>query len=217
MEIKELQLFTTSIDTTAHYYQTILGLMVERISNAEISVAAGSTMLRFAAVTDNTNPVYHFAFNIPCNQIEDARKWCAERQIELIPYEQDTLVNFPNWNAHSVYFTDNNGNILEFIARHDLNNNSNKAFGPQSILNISEIGLVTADVTTLCNNINTASGLSYYEKQPPSPGFSVMGNANGLLIVVPVNRNWFPTTIASAPYPLQVVLTHTGNTHTLTM
>lgn len=216
MEITELTLHTANLEDTARYYRDILGLQVTQISNREISIAAGKTQLRYVATKEGT-PLYHFAFNIPGNQIEAAREWCTGKRIELIPYQHDTLVNFPNWNAHSIYFTDNNGNILEFIARHDLNNDSTAVFGPAAILNISEIGLVTTDVTALCNSINASSGIPYYEKQPPSPGFSVMGNANGLLIVVPVNRNWFPTTIASAHYPLQVVFTHAGNTHTLAM
>jgi catechol 2,3-dioxygenase-like lactoylglutathione lyase family enzyme len=216
MEIIELTLHTTNLEDTARYYSNVLGMQVTHIDNEEISIAAGKTQLRFAAAKEG-NPLYHFAFNIPANQIEAAREWCAGKKIELIPYLQETLVNFPDWNAHSIYFTDNNGNILEFIARHDLNNDSTAAFGPASILTVSEIGLVTNDVTQLCKTLSETSGIAYYEKQPPSPGFSVMGDTNGLLIVVPVNRNWFPTNTASAQYPLQVVYRHGGETHTLVM
>ena len=96
---------------------------------------------------------YHFAFNIPANQPEEAIIWAYNR-IELIRNPETHLItNFDNWRAQAVYFYDNNGNLVEFIGRTDLNNNSDAEFSSKSILNISEIGIVTDHPLNLANRL----------------------------------------------------------------
>ena len=70
-----------------------------------------------------------------------------------------TIAQFENWNANAVYFYDNNGNILEFIARHDLQNNQFTPFNSESILNISEIGIVSEAPLELANQLIDKHGL----------------------------------------------------------
>jgi hypothetical protein len=46
----------------------------------------------------------------------------------------------------SLLFYDNNGNVLEFIARYNLDTESDKKFDGNSIVSVSEIGLVSQKI-----------------------------------------------------------------------
>ncbi len=202
MDILKLTLSTSDLEGTKHFYNTRLGLAVINEQETSVSFRAGTTELQFVIATGK--PLYHLAFNIPQNNIDEALQWCLANQFKMLPFQNENLVDFPNWNARSVYFLDNNGNILELIARHDLNNATAESFNATQLLCVSEIGLVVDDVLQFCSELNAKYGIPYYEKQPPAPDFSVMGDATGLFIVVPQNRKWFPTAVTSAKFPLQV-------------
>ena len=56
----------------------------------------------------------------------EAFAW-ANKKVELIPITPTSnIADFKNWNAKAFYFYDNNQNIVEFIARFDLDNNSDR-------------------------------------------------------------------------------------------
>ena len=40
------------------------------------------------------------------------------------------IVDYSHWNAHSIFFLDPGGNVVEYIARHDLKNGAPGAFSP---------------------------------------------------------------------------------------
>ena len=56
------------------------------------------------------------------------------------------VVDYSHWNAHSIFFLDPAGNIVEYIARHDLNDGDASPFSWGDILYASEIGLIVDDV-----------------------------------------------------------------------
>lgn len=192
MNILELELLTDDINGTAVFYNEILGLRTVSKSKSSISFAAGSTEITFWS-SENVKPVYHFAFDIPNNKLLEAFAWIERKTeiLELIPPEK--IADFYNWNAKSFYFYDNNGNILEFIARYDLNNKSEKPFDGSSIVSVSEIGFVTKNVAQLSEEMLRKYGLSRYSKQPKLKKFIVLGTTTGLFILVEENRNWYPT------------------------
>jgi catechol-2,3-dioxygenase len=144
---------------------------------------------------------YHFAFNIPENQINESIEW-LKKKINLIEYEGSPLINFKNWNAHSVYFYDAGGNIVEFIARHNLKNGAGEPFSPNSIINISEVGMPVESVKDFCSKLDEKPGLKLWWGNLET--FAAIGDEEGLLIVVTSQRNWFPTEKSSKIYPLTV-------------
>ncbi len=204
MDILKLTLSTADLKGTKQFYNNRLGLAVINEQETSVSFSIGNSVIQFQQST--TKALYHFAFNIPQNKMDEALQWCLAKQFQMLPFQSENLVDFPNWNAQSVYFLDNNGNILELIARRDLNNPTAEPFSVTDILCVSEIGLVVDDVLQFCSELKEKYGIPYYEKQPPAHDFSVMGDASGLFIVVPQNRKWFPTTITSAKFPLQVTI-----------
>jgi catechol-2,3-dioxygenase len=135
---------------------------------------------------------YHVAFDVPENQLAAAREW-LEQRVTLIERNGEVVFHFQNWNAHSLYFCDPAGNILELIARHNQPNTSYQPFSPFNILHISEIGLPTLDVVTTVNLLGRKLGITTYDGAG-SEAFSAVGDETGLFIVVRQGRIWYPET-----------------------
>jgi catechol-2,3-dioxygenase len=199
MNILEIQLLTPDISQTKKFYNEILGMKILNADDSLIKFSAGLSTLIFKKTNDK-NPFYHFAFTIPANKFEEAHAW-ASQKVQLLPITPNsTIADFKSWNAKAFYFYDNNQNIVEFIARFDLNNNSDKPFDGTSIFSISEIGMVVDNAKTYSEKILQQYDLNFFSKQPPQDDFVAVGDDNGLFIVVNDKRNWYPTSKPSAKY-----------------
>ena len=190
MNISRLELSAKDLPAQRDFYGNILELPVT-LDSATLDVKAGETNLVFTQAPSEFMGAYHFAFNIPQNQYQAAKQWIASR----IPLLQDNTgkedFESTTWNSTSLYFLDAAGNILEFIARHTLQNASNEEFDSRQILNVSEIGLPSEDVLELANALVTRLGLSVYQ-QEPNENFTPVGDENGLLILPAKDRIWMP-------------------------
>jgi len=96
-----------------------------------------------------------------------------------------------SWNSDSVYFKDSAGNVLEFIARHNLKNAVEDEFNSKHILQVSEIGLPSKDVLGFTNELCKRLNLSVF-KQQPNEIFMPVGDDNGLFILPIKDRIWIP-------------------------
>src|SRR4051812_43449750 len=188
MHIATLEITATDLQALLNFYANTLGLEVSLKNNQRFTINAGATRLTFVRPTDDSPHSYHFAFNIPENQLPDARQWLSTRSPLLKDNSGADEFAFESWHAHSIYFKDPAGNILEFIARHDLPNSSHEPFGSRSILSVSEIGLATDDVPALARSL--PSGVPVYGEG--SDMFTAAGDAHGLFIMVKVGRVWLP-------------------------
>lgn len=128
--------------------------------------------------------------------------------LEVIP--PDKIADFHNWNAKSFYFYDNNGNILECIARFNLENKSEKPFDGASIVSISEIGFVAKDVSKFCDELVSKYGLPVFSMQPKLDKFIVLGTETGLFILAAEGKDWYPTTTKAKPFWSKVVFLNNG-------
>lgn len=210
MRIDQIQIKTNDIQKTKTFYQNLFGLFILENDSKSITFQAGTSILKFVEDA-NFNSIYHFAFNIPENQLEQAILWCKNK-VDLIVLEDKSVVtNFENWNAHSIYFFDHNGNLLEFIARHDLNNEQVGEFNSASILNICEIGIVTENPLELGNQLVEEHGLHFFSQNDNTDKFSAIGDHEGLLILVQPTRNWYPTQIPSESNPVKITLENNEN------
>lgn len=204
MESLELRLSTQGLAHQRAFYTETLRLALLEETPEHFTVKAGSSLLRFSSLEGEVEP-YHFAFNIPENKLTEARAWLLER-VELLEQNgQDQFVS-ESWNAEQVYFLDVDGNILEFIARHELRNASTVPFGSQHILNISEIGYVVPDVPKTVEALNNL-GLTPYRE--PGQKFAAVGDAQGLLIIAEIDRPWFPTELKARVAPLELTIRST--------
>src|ERR1044071_4210073 len=119
----------------------------------------------YAPSKSDFDGAYHFAFNIPENQYHTAKNWISSR----IPLLKDKTGKedfaSESWNSDSIYFLDASGNILEFIARHNLQNATDGSFDSSQILNVSEIGLPSENVIELASRLCTEIGLSVFKQE----------------------------------------------------
>src|SRR5690606_32649521 len=90
------------------------------------------------------------------------------------------------WNAHSVFFFDPAGNVVEYIARHDLANAAPGDFGVDDILYASEIAFVVDDVPGAAETLAEAAGAGLYRGS--SDQFAAVGDELGLLLVMKRGR-----------------------------
>jgi catechol 2,3-dioxygenase-like lactoylglutathione lyase family enzyme len=218
MLFKEILLQTKNIDALYDFYKDKLRLTVVKSGQKTISINAGKTTLIFKQTDNEEKPFVHFAFNIPSNKIEDALRW-LKNKVELfwIDDYNSHVAEFTNWNARSVYFLDPAGNIVELIARVDLHDEVDEPFSSQHIRNVSEIGIVfnAEQFDVSVNAILQQYQLKYFAKQPPLKHFRAIGDDEGLFIIAPEHRNWYPTNIASGIFPLSVVFENNNREYRL--
>ena len=205
MKIDQIQISTKDIQRTKSFYQEVLGLFILENDKNSVTIQAGESILKFVE-DPQFNSIYHFAFNIPSNQLEEAIEWCQNKVDLILIEDKKVITHFENWNAHAVYFYDNNGNLLEFIARHDLNNEQVGGFNLASILNISEIGIVNENPFELGKKLIEEHGLHFFSKNDNSEFFSAIGDDKGLMILVRPNRNWYPTQTPAESNPIKISL-----------
>jgi hypothetical protein len=196
MHLTKLILQTNMPQILYDFYKNKLHLQVQKQEEDAFEVTTRDTIIRFIPADKNARPTYHFAFNIPSNKIIEAHSWLKQRVPLLWINEYNSeIADFVNWHAKSVYFIDPAGNVVELIARFDLQDEEQAAFSPAHVRNVSEIGLVlNADnfdeqITAFMQHYS----LAYFEKQPPLPSFRAIGDDNGLFIAVPENRLWYPS------------------------
>jgi hypothetical protein len=179
----------------AFYGKTLdLRLLNERADR--FTVEAGETQITFVSSSDSASgraPFYHFAFNIPENKILKALEWQKARRPMLPIPKRNRAEGFPpevvdyrHWNAHSVFFLDPAGNVVEYIARHDLKNGDTHPFTWGDILYVSEIGLIVDDVAAAADAIEDIATVAPY--RGGDGDFTAMGDEFGLLLVMKRGR-----------------------------
>jgi catechol 2,3-dioxygenase-like lactoylglutathione lyase family enzyme len=161
--IRRVDLLTaTPLAKMREFYHDRMGFRILEENDREISFETGASELHFLLTNPklgdggrgNGEPMYHFAFNIPPDSLLAARAWHMKHAALVAPRADlrdpdypDDVWHFRHWNAHSVFFFDPAYNIVEFIARHDLDCLAwgNKDFSVENIAYISEVGFVFDD------------------------------------------------------------------------
>jgi hypothetical protein len=191
----ELQTGAPIGDMKAFYGKTLdLAILEEKADR--FTIEAGESRITFvssADIVDGRSPFYHFAFNIPENKILKALEWQKARTPMLPIPERNRAAGFPpevvdysHWNAHSIFFLDPAGNVVEYIARHDLKNADSNAFSWTDILYASEIGLIVDDVEATAARLADVADVAQYKGA--SDQFTAMGDEYGLLLVMKRGR-----------------------------
>ncbi|MDX2136826.1 MAG: VOC family protein [Chloroflexota bacterium] len=193
MQITHLTLQTHSLQAQYDFYVDTFGMQLLTADTAQFTVQAGATTLTFAESHGAATPNYHFAFNVPPAQFDDAILWITGR-VPLVAHDTgDTQFSgSPVWDARMTYFYDPAGNIVEFIGRNRLHREVNTSFSSNSVMAISEIGLATTNVQLLVETLNRELTLPTFDGAG-SDTFTAAGDDHGLFIVVHEGRTWFPT------------------------
>ncbi len=188
--IQSLRLQTSKpLSELKAFYRDVLELPVVNEAASEFTVGAGASRITFASAAAHVkNPFYHFAFNIPENKLRSALTWQRKRGPVMDtpprlrdPAYPDQVRHFREWDAHSVFFLDPAGNVLEYIARHTLDNAAAGPFTSRDVLCVSEIAFVVDEVTKVASRIQMLCGLKQYGLG--NTQFRAVGDENGLLLV----------------------------------
>ncbi|AOK92034.1 VOC family protein [Paenibacillus polymyxa] len=190
MKLKEVLLGTHSFEAMKAFYGSLLDLQVVEESSLRLSFQVGESVLAFQESPHMENGFYHIAVTIPTNKFIEAKQWVIDRGISLISRSEEDEFFFENWNATALYFYDPDHNLVEFIAHHTLDNAVAEAFGPNSILRISEIGLPVDDVPEVSRIITETFQLNSWGGAGQK--FAPLGDVEGSFIVIDKQRPWFP-------------------------
>ncbi len=201
MRIKKIHLYSKKLAAQKAFYTDQLGFELLKSSENEFTIQTGVTQITFEKNTEHN--YYHFAFNIPSFQIQEAFDWLKTKAIEFITNEDSYFIDFKSWNAAAVYFYDADGNIAELIARKNMAIESKEEFSEKSILGVSEIGMPVMDVGLTHSKIIDELGLIQYSGDQDY--FCAMGDEEGLLIIVDQKvKKWFPTELPAVPVPFKM-------------
>lgn len=203
MQIREVALTVTGLAAAARFYRDVLDLPVaERPGQAVVTIGFSRLVLTEG---DPFAGAHHLAIGIAPADFAVARRWLSDR-VELIVVEGSEVIEGPTgWNSESVYFLGPGDVILELIAR-----DADASAGPggrQALrpLSISEVGIGVPSVAAAVRALGAELDLPAFP--PQGPQFAPVGDHDGLLILVDMNRVWFPTNeLKPARGPLTVSL-----------
>lgn len=198
MEIRFLGLRTANLFDTLNFYRQ-LGVPCLAFGEDYGLFQVGDTQLMFQEIEDpdDGRPSYHFALDIPQNQLKRAAAWLSER-VDLLGRDGETEIVHKAWNATSLYFHDPSGNLVELIARHNLENDRDGLFSSDSFLRISEIGWPCL--------------MGYPDREFELPlwfekgKFKAFGSETGLILVVDTLHPWTPTNEPAKGFPCSIVI-----------
>jgi hypothetical protein len=153
-------------------------------------------------------PYYHFAFNIPSNQFQEAKAWLKGKTTLLLEDGEDEA-DFSFWPAHACYFEDPAGNIVELIARYNENPVRETPFSINNILNISEIGLVVKDAPGVGEQLKEINIFESDNEPITNSSLSFMQEKkNGVFILLTsTGRRWLFSEKKSEIFPMEITLT----------
>lgn len=200
MKIREITLFANQLSEQLYFYKNILGFEITHENSRNFTFQVGFTKITFER--SEQKYIYHYCFLLPCNQLEAAIKWLNPR-LDILKIEGERVIeNFDTWNAHSIYFYDGAGNIVEFIVRHDLKNQTTKErFDLSQILCLNEIGMPTSDAKKINQQIEKELNSKYWKGDLER--FGTNGTQDGLFLLVnnEIKKEWFPTTLQTQSSP----------------
>jgi catechol 2,3-dioxygenase-like lactoylglutathione lyase family enzyme len=202
VKIQKLSLQSHDLASLKPFYCDVLGFPLLSSSAEAFSIQCGQSVLEFV---QGPKAYYHFAYNVYPDQILSIEAWLAARGIPLLPFEDERIVQFPNWDAEAIYFYDPVGNILEFIARRCLPQRGNPTFSIDETIGICEIGFANYAMDTVPEQLQAVLGLPIFGASRPN--FCALGDDHGLFILVDAaDKLWIPNMEPALPFPFQATI-----------
>ena len=191
MKIKELKIYTQDLSKQTDFYANKIGLKIFSQTEFEVCFKVGKSLLNFVE-NDNFHP-YHFAINIPSNQVVEALDWLKSRVTILKDGTNEIQdFDFDLWNAKAIYFYDPDKNIVEFIGRKNLGNATDQDFSANSLMEISEIGIPVNHIESTYTTLKEISDMEVFDGG--FDRFCAIGDETGLFICINKNiKDWYPT------------------------
>jgi len=216
MKLTRLELFASNLDAQADFYAKKLDLPVQRDQADQITVQAGDTALIFKKAEPGWKGVYHLAFNIPEKHIDAIHLWLADRTTLIPNKDWQEIFHFKAWNAHAVYCYDAAGNIVELVARHDLQESNNGAgIGGGQIQCLSEFGFSVDNILLFRERLMKLMNITPHQNTI-SRDFFALGDDQGMLLIAAKGREWYPFTGKLAAFnPFKIWVQEAGRSYSI--
>lgn len=209
--MQELTLYTSRLQEQISFYRDVLALDITDQQENSVCFKIGHSLLRFQQKQEATP--YHFAINIPANQEQEALRWLQQR-LSILKCGEGEIQEFASWNAQAIYFYDSDKNIVEFIARKNLQNTSEQPFSQNSLQGICEIGVPSDNISRQFTFLHDNLGLNIYDGSLER--FCAIGDERGLFICINhAVKDWFPTNDPGDPSPFEAKVTVEGKLYLL--
>lgn len=207
MHIEFITIHSAALEATRNFYRDTLELPIQQESETSFSVQIGSTTFTLHQAPPGNTPFYHFAFDVPSNQFEEAKSWIQER-VSLSKEHDDDEVYFPSIDAKSLYFEDPSGNIVEWICRLSDATASSEPFHPTLLQKASEMSLVVHDKLNVAQQLESIGVYSRDHQPASAEGLTFLGEREDAvyLLLVPENRGWYFSDKLSVVHPLSLRL-----------
>lgn len=209
MRFKKVHLLCNNAANQQAFYTGLLGMPLVHSYDTGFCVQAGHTLLEFSQTREVKDTAYHIAFNITPALLPDVAPFLSSKGISLIFKDGAAEIDFPNWNARSVYFYDEEQNIMECIARYNLSKaTTDTQFSSKHILGVSEIGIPVENTASFIETLQSNTAVSVWKDYGDQ--FKAAGDEEGLMIVVTEGRHWFPTSHPNSFLPIRVEIDQEG-------
>lgn len=214
MRIVRLTLDCADLGAQEEFWAGTLGLDVARERPDLLEVRLRSSVLCFRRAAPGAAPRYHFAINVPPGSIDRAAAWLEARH-ELLAFhgdsceEEGATIVHTDRGTPAVYFLDPAGNVAELIANvrlGDADDRGRADFGPESLLDVAEIGIACADPERTSAAVREFLGEQVLWGGAPGWLLTAIGDARAVVIVAPLDRGWIPVGLPARPAPTEIVV-----------
>lgn len=198
---KKVTLYTDRLEEMKGFYEYQLGFRIVEEDETSFTLAIGESTLIFKE--SGREAFYHFAFNIPGNQFTLAKSW-ANSRVTLNRQEGMDEIFYANFNADAFYFEDPAGNIVEFIARRNVDRMGD--FTVDSLLNISEVSITTPFVGEVGEQLEAMDIPVRGNKGVDPKALNFLGQNDAYILLVAPKRVWYFSKQKSEVHPLAIQL-----------
>ncbi|WP_436862272.1 hypothetical protein [Staphylococcus caeli] len=199
MKFESITLLTSEFEDTLQFYEEILECPVISMNANMFTVQIGETALQFCRTTDNEQPHYHFAIDIPYNHFYDIKAHFQNILFLSMENGQHSAY-FEAFTAHAIYFNDPSGNIVELIARV-----SNMTDEPE-FCRISEIGFVCNESQKVYQALLDYNITTYQDAAFSPQHLNFLGDKEeeSYILLTPEGRRWYFSDKNAEAYPITI-------------
>lgn len=221
-DIVNVEMRSNNFENNKRFWRDVMGFeVIDTVSDNIFEVKIGFNSITFINnsgaqdTSSSVTPKYQFTIAIPSNQIENCYAWLldadstnaskvAEPAKFWIDAETGSVIYRRNqYNSQSIYIKDAGNNIVEILARHDLNNTAEGEFNRGMFLGITEVGVVSRDLRKAAEDLKAAYGVE--EVVGSSNSYKPLGGPTGLLKLNIEGKIWTPTENEIAvSYPMTI-------------
>jgi len=200
-------MYASNFGATKQFYLANLQFPLLSEEADRFTMNVGETAVTFIKAHLNEKPFYHFAFDIPSNQFEEAKAW-TKGKVTLSQEQGEDDVYFEGIDAKSIYFEDPAGNIVEFICRLSDAGHSAVPFTASSLQKVSEMSIVVKDKLKSVPAFHEVSIFERDHNEISAQGLTFMGAREdaSYLLFVNEGRTWFFSSKNAEVFPLEVLL-----------